>query len=71
MDITQIYQAIAAVSEKVNDISRRLDDCYKMITDNNTENIGINAAGIDGLAETVGMQNEALNDLAAAVAELE
>ena len=71
MDTTQIYQAIAAVSEKVNDISRRLDDCYKMITDNNTENIGINAAGIDGLAETVGMQNEALNDLAAAVAELE
>lgn len=43
MDLTQIMQAINAVSQKVNDLGRRLDDYINSQT-------GQNAANIDFIA---------------------
>lgn len=39
MDITQIYQAISAVSERVNDLNKRLDDYIQALNQNNRADI--------------------------------
>ena len=39
MDITQIYQAISAVSERVNDLNKRLDDYIQALNQNNQADI--------------------------------
>lgn len=67
----QIVQSIGALSERINDLGKRLDDCLNALHEISTANIETNADGIDGLATTVEEQNTALNDLAMAVAELE
>mgnify|MGYP003398638102 CR=1 FL=1 len=35
----QIFQAIAAVSEKVNDMSGKLDEAFRLLHDENAANI--------------------------------
>ena len=71
MTTTQIMQAINAVSQRVNDLSQRMDAHFGAAHKENAENIDTNATGIDDLAGMIEMQNEALNDLATAVAEME
>lgn len=39
MDITQIYQAISAVSERVNDLNKRLDNYIQALNQNNRADI--------------------------------
>lgn len=66
----EIAQALGHISERINEQGKRIDNLYAQLHKENADNIDVNANGIDGLAETVEMQNEALNDLATAVAEL-
>ena len=67
----EIAMAFGRMSEQMNELGRRIDNLYADLHKENADNIDTNAAGLDGLAETVVMQNEALDDLATAVAELE
>lgn len=39
MDTVQILQAINAVSKQVNDLGRRLDDCFNALHETNAGNI--------------------------------
>ena len=66
----EIAMALGNLSEKINEVGRRVDNLYAQLHQENADNIDINANGIDGLAETIEMQNEALDDLATTVAEL-
>lgn len=67
----EISRAFGNIAEQINELGRRIDNLYAQLHLTNAENIDTNAVGLDGLAETVGMQSEALNDLAAAISELE
>ena len=67
----EIAKAFSNVYEQMNDIGKRIDNLYSQLHCNNAENIEANAGGIDELAESIEMQNEALNDLAMAITELE
>lgn len=66
----EIARALGNLANQMNEMGQRIDNLYSQLHIANAENIDTNAGGIDGLAETVEMQNEALNDLATAVAEL-
>lgn len=67
----EIARAFGDVKNQMNELGRRIDNLYAQLHQENADNIDTNAIGIDGLAEVVEMQNEALDDLAMAVAELE
>lgn len=67
----EIASAFSNLTNQMNELGRRIDNLYAELHKENAGNIDVNADGIDGLAEVVEMQNEALNDLAEAVTELE
>lgn len=67
----EIAMALGHLSDKINEQGRRIDNLYAQLHRENADNIDSNATGIDGLAEVIDMQNEAINDLATAVSEIE
>ena len=67
----EVAQAFGHMSEKINEMGRRIDNLYAQLHSENAENIETNTEGINELAGTIDAQNMALNDLATAVAELE
>ena len=67
----EIYQAINEVSNKVNDLSVRLDEYIQKLNADANEKITVNSGGIDGLADMVATHDGAIEDLATIVAELE
>lgn len=67
----EIARAFGDLANRMNELGKRIDNLYASLHQENADNIDVNATGVDGLAEVVEMQNEALNDLATAVAELE
>lgn len=70
-EIAEIYKAINRVSNKVNEMSQKLDSVMMILNATATEKITVNAGGIDGLAEMVSMHDGAIEDLATIVAEME
>ena len=67
----EVFKAINAVANKVNDVSQKLDEVMQMLNNSANEKISVNSGGIDGLADMVATHDGAIEDLATIVAELE
>ena len=67
----EVFKAINAVANKVNDVSQKLDEVMQMLNNSANEKIFVNSGGIDGLADMVATHDGAIEDLATIVAELE
>lgn len=67
----EVFKAINAVANKVNDVSQKLDEVMKMLNNSANEKISVNSGGIDGLADMVATHDGAIEELASMVAEME
>lgn len=67
-EIANIYKAINRVSNRVNEMSEKLDSVMQMLNVESNRKILINGDGIDGLAELVSTHDSALDELATLVA---
>lgn len=67
----EVFKAINAVANKVNDVSQKLDEVMKMLNNSANEKISVNSGGIDGLADMVATHDGAIEELATMVAEME
>ena len=67
----EVFKAINAVANRVNDVSQKLDEVMQMLNKSANEKISVNSGGIDGLADMVATHDGAIEDLATIVAELE
>ena len=67
----EVFKAINAVANKVNDVSQKLDEVMQMLNANANEKISVNSGGIDGLADMVATHDGAIEELATMVAEME
>ena len=67
----EVFKAINAVANRVNDVSQKLDEVMQMLNANANEKISVNSGGIDGLADMVATHDGAIEDLASMVAEME
>lgn len=66
-----IFKAINNVSKKVNETSSKLDELIQRFNSLTDEKISINSGGIDELADIVALYDEAIDELANSVSELE
>lgn len=69
-EIVNIYKAINRVSNRVNEMSEKLDVVMRMLNAESERKILINGDGIDGLAELVSTHDSALDELATLVATI-
>jgi hypothetical protein len=69
-EITNIYKAINRVSNRLNEMSEKLDVVMQMLNVESNRKILINGDGIDGLAELVSTHDSALDELATLVATI-
>lgn len=67
-EIANIYKAINRVSNRLNEMSEKLDVVMRMLNTESNRKILINGDGIDGLAELVSTHDSALDELATLVA---
>ena len=67
----EVFKAINAVANRVNDVSQKLDEVMQILNASANEKISVNSGGIDGLADMVATHDGAIEDLATIVAELE
>lgn len=67
-EIINIYKAINRVSNRLNEMSEKLDSVMQMLNVESNRKILINGDGIDGLAELVSTHDSALDELATLVA---
>ena len=67
----EVFKAINAVANRVNDVSQKLDEVMQKFNASANEKISVNSGGIDGLADMVSAHDGAIEDLATIVAELE
>ena len=67
----EVFKAINAVANRVNDVSQKLDEVMQNLNANANEKISINSGGIDGIADMVATHDGAIEELATIVAELE
>lgn len=67
-EIVNIYKAINRVSNRLNEMSEKLDIVMRMLNVESNRKILINGDGIDGLAELVSTHDSALDELATLVA---
>ena len=67
----EVFKAINAVANRVNDVSQKLDEVMKMLNNSANEKISVNSGGIDGLADMVATHDGAIEELATMVAEME
>lgn len=67
----EVFKAINAVANRVNEVSQKLDEVMQMLNTNANEKISVNSGGIDGLAEMVASHDGAIEELATMVAEME
>ena len=67
----EVFKAINAVANRVNDVSKKLDEVMQKLNASANEKISVNAGGIDGLSDVVATHDGAIEDLATIVAELE
>lgn len=69
-EIVNIYKAINRVSNRLNEMSEKLDVVMQMLNVESNRKILINGDGIDGLAELVSTHDSALDELATLVATI-
>lgn len=69
-EIANIYKAINRVSNRLNEMSEKLDVVMRMLNVESNCKILINGDGIDGLAELVSTHDSALDELATLVANI-
>jgi hypothetical protein len=69
-EIANIYKAINRVSNRLNEMSEKLDVVMQMLNVESNRKILINSDGIDGLAELVSTHDSALDELATLVATI-
>lgn len=69
-EIVNIYKAINRVSNRLNEMSEKLDIVMRMLNVESNRKILINGDGIDGLAELVSTHDSALDELATLVATI-
>lgn len=67
----EVFKAINAVANRVNDVSQKLDEVIQMLNNSANEKISVNSGGIDGLADMVATHDGAIEELATMVAEME
>ena len=67
----EVFKAINAVANKVNDVSQKLDEVMQMLNKSANEKISVNSGGIDGLADMVATHDGVIEELATMVAEME
>lgn len=67
-EIANIYKAINRVSNRLNEMSEKLDLVMQMLNAESNRKILINGDGIGGLAELVSTHDSALDELATLVA---
>lgn len=67
-EIVNIYKAINRVSNRLNEMSEKLDVVMRMLNAESNRKILINGDGIDDLAELVSTHDSALDELATLVA---
>lgn len=67
-EIANIYKAINRVSNRLNEMSEKLDVVMRILNAESNHKILINGDGIDGLAELVSTHDSALDELATLVA---
>lgn len=69
-EIANIYKAINRVSNRLNEMSEKLDIVIRMLNAESNRKILINGDGIDDLAELVSTHDSALDELATLVATI-
>ena len=67
----EVFKAINAVANKVNDVSQKLDEVMQMLNASANEKISVNSGGIDGLADMVATHDGAIEELASMVSDME
>ena len=67
----EVFKAINAVANKVNDVSQKLDAVMQMLSKSANEKISVNSGGIDGLADMVATHDGAIEELASMVSNME
>ena len=67
----EVFKAINAVANKVNDVSKKLDEVMQMLNKSANEKISVNSGGIDGLADMVATHDGAIEELASMVSDME
>ena len=67
----EVFKAINAVANKVNDVSHKLDEVMQMLNNSANEKISVNSGGIDGLADMVATHDGAIEELASMVSNME
>ena len=69
-DIENIYKAINRVSNRVNDMSEKLDSVMQTLNAQANNKISVNAGGIDDIADMTATHDSAIDDLATIVSTL-
>mgnify|MGYP002660105214 CR=1 FL=1 len=69
-EIANIYKAINRVSNRLNEMSEKLDSVIQMLNAESNRKILINGDCIDGLAELVSTHDSALDELATLVSTI-
>lgn len=67
----EVFKAINAVANRVNDVSQKLDEVMQMLNNSANEKISVNSGGIDGLADMVATHDGAIEELASMVSDME
>ena len=67
----EVFKAINAVANRVNDVSQKLDEVMQVLNASANEKINVNSGGIDGIADMVATHDGAIEELATMVAEME
>lgn len=67
----EVFKAINAVANRVNDVSQKLDEVMQMLNKSANEKISVNSGGIDGLADMVATHDGAIEELASMVSDME
>ena len=67
----EVFKAINAVANKVNDVSQKLDEVMQMLNNSANEKITVNSGGIYGLADMVATHDGAIEELASMVSDME
>lgn len=63
-DKLQIYKAINAVSNRLNEVNYKLDTLIQYLDKENKDNINLNAGGLNEIADITSTHDEAIAELA-------
>lgn len=69
-DIENIYKAINRVSNRVNEMSEKLDSVMQLLNAQANNKISVNAGAVDDIADMIATHDSAIDDLATIVSTL-